>query len=189
MVSQRVENGDFCWIVPNKFIAFCGPHAKSRVENGIEFLVVWYWVTAAALFVAIWLLFGHFKGQLTHKNTQDSILKPHCKLCYVRKCDTSWAAITLLYYLCYRLSFSRSGILLCIFSEAKCYQCRTSKQKDVWRSAFHWRWVCAPRTVLYGRKHTERPHRSPLHWSFWVGEGSSSCSLQRSTSVCCLLRL
>ena len=25
--------------MPNKFIAFCGPHAKSRVENGIEFLV------------------------------------------------------------------------------------------------------------------------------------------------------
>jgi len=38
---QKVENGDFCWIVPNKFIAFCGPHAKSRTENGIEFLVLW----------------------------------------------------------------------------------------------------------------------------------------------------
>ena len=31
---QKVENGDLCWIVPDKFIAFCGPHAKSRVENG-----------------------------------------------------------------------------------------------------------------------------------------------------------
>lgn len=34
---ERVENGDFCWIVPNKFLAFCGPHAKSRVENGYPF--------------------------------------------------------------------------------------------------------------------------------------------------------
>jgi cell division cycle 14 len=34
---EKVENGDFCWIVPCKFIAFCGPHAKSRVENGYPF--------------------------------------------------------------------------------------------------------------------------------------------------------
>nr|CAD7459793.1 unnamed protein product [Timema tahoe] len=31
---QRVENGDLNWIVPQKFIAFCGPHAKSKIENG-----------------------------------------------------------------------------------------------------------------------------------------------------------
>ena len=31
---EKVENGDLNWILPNKFIAFCGPHAKSRVENG-----------------------------------------------------------------------------------------------------------------------------------------------------------
>ncbi|XP_022668908.1 dual specificity protein phosphatase CDC14A-like isoform X2 [Varroa destructor] len=31
---ERVENGDFNWIVPGKFLAFCGPHAKSKVENG-----------------------------------------------------------------------------------------------------------------------------------------------------------
>lgn len=31
---QRVENGDLNWILPRKFIAFCGPHAKSKVEHG-----------------------------------------------------------------------------------------------------------------------------------------------------------
>nr|CAD7263067.1 unnamed protein product [Timema shepardi] len=31
---ERVENGDLNWIVPQKFIAFCGPHAKSKIENG-----------------------------------------------------------------------------------------------------------------------------------------------------------
>uniref|UniRef100_A0A8B9LEN0 Cell division cycle 14Ab n=1 Tax=Astyanax mexicanus TaxID=7994 RepID=A0A8B9LEN0_ASTMX len=30
----RVENGDFNWIVPGKFLAFSGPHPKSKVENG-----------------------------------------------------------------------------------------------------------------------------------------------------------
>jgi len=31
---ERVENGDFNWVVPNKFLAFSGPHNKSRIENG-----------------------------------------------------------------------------------------------------------------------------------------------------------
>ncbi|PNF28885.1 hypothetical protein B7P43_G03853 [Cryptotermes secundus] len=31
---ERVENGDLNWIVPRKFLAFCGPHAKSKIENG-----------------------------------------------------------------------------------------------------------------------------------------------------------
>ncbi|XP_031563401.1 dual specificity protein phosphatase CDC14A-like [Actinia tenebrosa] len=31
---ERVENGDFNWIVPDKFLAFSGPHNKSRIENG-----------------------------------------------------------------------------------------------------------------------------------------------------------
>ncbi|XP_031846819.1 cell division cycle protein 14 isoform X2 [Nomia melanderi] len=31
---ERVENGDLNWIVPGKFIAFCGPYAKSKIENG-----------------------------------------------------------------------------------------------------------------------------------------------------------
>lgn len=31
---ERVENGDMNWIVPGKFIAFCGPHAKTKIENG-----------------------------------------------------------------------------------------------------------------------------------------------------------
>nr|XP_023963108.1 dual specificity protein phosphatase CDC14A isoform X5 [Chrysemys picta bellii] len=31
---QRVENGDFNWIVPGKFLAFSGPHPKTKIENG-----------------------------------------------------------------------------------------------------------------------------------------------------------
>ncbi|XP_015245965.1 PREDICTED: dual specificity protein phosphatase CDC14A isoform X2 [Cyprinodon variegatus] len=31
---ERVENGDLNWIVPGKFLAFSGPHPKSKVENG-----------------------------------------------------------------------------------------------------------------------------------------------------------
>ncbi|XP_063283400.1 dual specificity protein phosphatase CDC14A isoform X2 [Pelobates fuscus] len=31
---ERVENGDFNWIVPGKFLAFSGPHQKSKIENG-----------------------------------------------------------------------------------------------------------------------------------------------------------
>ncbi|XP_049544596.1 dual specificity protein phosphatase CDC14A [Anopheles darlingi] len=32
---ERVENGDLNWIVPGKFLAFCGPHRESRYENGM----------------------------------------------------------------------------------------------------------------------------------------------------------
>lgn len=31
---QKIENGDLCWVVPDKFLAFSGPHPKSKVENG-----------------------------------------------------------------------------------------------------------------------------------------------------------
>ncbi|XP_051930339.1 dual specificity protein phosphatase CDC14AB isoform X3 [Hippocampus zosterae] len=31
---ERVENGDLNWIVPGKLLAFSGPHAKSKMENG-----------------------------------------------------------------------------------------------------------------------------------------------------------
>ncbi|XP_012234820.2 dual specificity protein phosphatase CDC14C isoform X1 [Linepithema humile] len=31
---EKVENGDLNWIVPGKFIAFCGPHARSKMEDG-----------------------------------------------------------------------------------------------------------------------------------------------------------
>ncbi|XP_036434680.1 dual specificity protein phosphatase CDC14B isoform X1 [Colossoma macropomum] len=31
---ERAENGDFNWIVPGKFLAFSGPHPKSKIENG-----------------------------------------------------------------------------------------------------------------------------------------------------------
>ncbi|NWR70863.1 CC14A phosphatase, partial [Centropus unirufus] len=31
---ERVENGDFNWIIPGRFLAFSGPHPKSKIENG-----------------------------------------------------------------------------------------------------------------------------------------------------------
>ncbi|XP_037071043.1 dual specificity protein phosphatase CDC14AB-like [Pollicipes pollicipes] len=31
---EKVQNGDFNWLVPDKFLAFCGPHSRARVENG-----------------------------------------------------------------------------------------------------------------------------------------------------------
>jgi len=31
---ERVENGDFNWIIPGKFIAFCGPHSVKNEEEG-----------------------------------------------------------------------------------------------------------------------------------------------------------
>nr|CAI5831508.1 unnamed protein product [Callosobruchus analis] len=31
---ERVENGDFNWILPDKFIAFCGPHDESSLDRG-----------------------------------------------------------------------------------------------------------------------------------------------------------
>lgn len=31
---EKVENGDLNWVLPQKFLAFCGPHAKSKIENG-----------------------------------------------------------------------------------------------------------------------------------------------------------
>lgn len=31
---ERVENGDFNWILPARFLAFSGPHPKSKIENG-----------------------------------------------------------------------------------------------------------------------------------------------------------
>ncbi|XP_037088137.1 dual specificity protein phosphatase CDC14A-like, partial [Pollicipes pollicipes] len=31
---EKVQNGDFNWILPDKFLAFCGPHSRARVENG-----------------------------------------------------------------------------------------------------------------------------------------------------------
>ncbi|CAI2345966.1 unnamed protein product [Caenorhabditis sp. 36 PRJEB53466] len=31
---ERVENGDFNWIIPGKVLSFCGPHNESREENG-----------------------------------------------------------------------------------------------------------------------------------------------------------
>ncbi|CAF0887483.1 unnamed protein product [Rotaria sp. Silwood1] len=31
---EKVENGDLNWILPRKLLAFSGPHAKSKIENG-----------------------------------------------------------------------------------------------------------------------------------------------------------
>ena len=35
---QRVENGDINWVIPNKMLAFCGPHARSRMEHGTAWM-------------------------------------------------------------------------------------------------------------------------------------------------------
>nr|pir hypothetical protein C17G10.4a - Caenorhabditis elegans [Caenorhabditis elegans] len=34
---ERVENGDFNWIIPGKILSFCGPHNESREENGYPY--------------------------------------------------------------------------------------------------------------------------------------------------------
>lgn len=31
---EKVENGDLNWIVPDKFLAFAGPHSKAKIANG-----------------------------------------------------------------------------------------------------------------------------------------------------------
>nr|XP_039330961.1 dual specificity protein phosphatase CDC14B isoform X3 [Saimiri boliviensis boliviensis] len=33
-VKKKAENGDLNWIIPDRFIAFCGPHSRSRLESG-----------------------------------------------------------------------------------------------------------------------------------------------------------
>lgn len=35
---ERVENGDFNWMVPDKFLAFAGPHKQRRLDNGYPLL-------------------------------------------------------------------------------------------------------------------------------------------------------
>ncbi|XP_073990521.1 dual specificity protein phosphatase CDC14C-like isoform X2 [Rhodnius prolixus] len=44
---ERVENGDLNWIVPQKFLAFCGPHAITKVENG-QFKIIQTLLSASA---------------------------------------------------------------------------------------------------------------------------------------------
>lgn len=34
---EKVENGDLNWIVPDKFLAFAGPHSKAKIANGYPF--------------------------------------------------------------------------------------------------------------------------------------------------------
>ncbi|XP_074186362.1 dual specificity protein phosphatase CDC14B isoform X2 [Rhinolophus sinicus] len=31
---EKAENGDLNWIIPDQFIAFCGPHSRTRLESG-----------------------------------------------------------------------------------------------------------------------------------------------------------
>uniref|UniRef100_A0A2K6AV23 Cell division cycle 14C n=1 Tax=Macaca nemestrina TaxID=9545 RepID=A0A2K6AV23_MACNE len=31
---EKAENGDLNWIIPDRFIAFCGPHSRTRLESG-----------------------------------------------------------------------------------------------------------------------------------------------------------
>ncbi|XP_038415202.1 dual specificity protein phosphatase CDC14B isoform X21 [Canis lupus familiaris] len=33
-VKKKAENGDLNWIIPDRFIAFCGPHSRTRLESG-----------------------------------------------------------------------------------------------------------------------------------------------------------
>jgi hypothetical protein len=33
-ILKIFQNGDFNWLVPQKFLAFCGPHPHSRIDNG-----------------------------------------------------------------------------------------------------------------------------------------------------------
>ena len=35
---EKVQNGDFNWLVPKKFLAFCGPHPHSRVSLIFDYL-------------------------------------------------------------------------------------------------------------------------------------------------------
>lgn len=35
-----MENGDFNWIIPGKFLAFSGPHPKSKLENGTVYVLM-----------------------------------------------------------------------------------------------------------------------------------------------------
>lgn len=37
---ERVENGDFNWIIPNKILSFCGPHNQSYIEDGMNFTIL-----------------------------------------------------------------------------------------------------------------------------------------------------
>ncbi|XP_045878495.1 dual specificity protein phosphatase CDC14B isoform X3 [Meles meles] len=42
-VKKKAENGDLNWIIPDRFIAFCGPHSRTRLESASgEFLYVGY---------------------------------------------------------------------------------------------------------------------------------------------------
>ncbi|XP_075405923.1 dual specificity protein phosphatase CDC14B isoform X1 [Tenrec ecaudatus] len=31
---EKAENGDLNWIIPDRFVAFCGPHTRNRLESG-----------------------------------------------------------------------------------------------------------------------------------------------------------
>ena len=33
-ITRKIENGDINWIIPNKFLAFSGPHDKARQMQG-----------------------------------------------------------------------------------------------------------------------------------------------------------
>ncbi|XP_036360901.1 dual specificity protein phosphatase CDC14C isoform X6 [Octopus sinensis] len=35
---EKVENGDLNWIIPNKYLAFCGPHSKQAREDVFKFI-------------------------------------------------------------------------------------------------------------------------------------------------------
>lgn len=63
LLLQRVENGDLNWIIPGKFLAFSGPHNKSRIENGMILQHVYVYIIYTAntcVYASAWCLWYVF---------------------------------------------------------------------------------------------------------------------------------
>jgi cell division cycle 14 len=39
---EKVQNGDLNWIIPGKFAAFSGPLAKSRDQDGVKIILLYF---------------------------------------------------------------------------------------------------------------------------------------------------
>ena len=53
LLQQRVENGDLNWLIPDKFLAFSGPHPKSKIENGM--CVLCFCLSLINVTMSLWL--------------------------------------------------------------------------------------------------------------------------------------
>ena len=53
LLQQRVENGDLNWLIPDKFLAFSGPHPKSKIENGM--CVLCFSLSLINVTMSLWL--------------------------------------------------------------------------------------------------------------------------------------